>query len=80
MFTNNNLNTLNTSNATLATTNVNNVKNCNKLIINDLAEKEYNNMINEEFEKKILNPDILIKNSNKIFDNAEKRINSKSNK
>ena len=33
-----------------------------------------------EFEKKILNPDILIKNSNKIFDNAEKRINSKSNK
>lgn len=43
------------------------------------AEKEYNNMINEELEKKILNPEILLKKANKINDNAEKRNNRNKN-
>lgn len=49
-----------------------------RLKMDDLTEREYNTMINEELDKKMLNPDALIKNSNKIFDMGEKRNNNKS--
>lgn len=51
---------------------VNNTQN-QKIRIDDLAEKQFNSLINEEFEKKILNPENLIKGVNKVYDNIEKR-------
>ena len=78
---NNNSNSNSNSNAYMNNTSGNiERKNFNKIKLDDLAEREYNDMINEELEKKILQPDTLIKNSNKIYENAEKRINNKSNK
>jgi len=75
---NNSLNSMSStilnSNGNLNTnTNNNSSGNINKIRIDDLAEKQLNSLINEELEKKIINPENLIKNANKVFDNVEKR-------
>jgi hypothetical protein len=53
--------------------NVNNKNSSSKIKLDGCAEKEFNDMMNEEFEKKILNADVLLKKANKINENAEKR-------
>ena len=53
-------------------------KNKQPIKMDDLTERMYDNMITEELDKKMLNPQSMIKNANKIFDNAEKRNINKS--
>ena len=40
--------------------------------LEEASDKNYGLMINEELEKKLLNPDLLIKTANKAFENSEK--------
>ncbi len=42
-------------------------------ILGEITEKNYlNTMLNEELEKKIVNPDNLLKTANKLFESVEK--------
>lgn len=78
LYNNNTYSSLNSTfmptNGNLVITNSNNNNsNLGKIRIDELAEKQFNTLINEELEKKIINPENLIKTANKIYDNAEKR-------
>jgi len=46
------------------------IKTKNKYL-EEFTEKNYNSMINEELEKKVINPENLIKTANKLFESVE---------
>jgi hypothetical protein len=43
--------------------------------LDEYSERRLNNMINEELEKEIVRPDILLRAGNKVYDSIEKKIN-----
>ena len=48
-------------------------KSYNIIKSDDNINKQFNNAIEEELEKKIINPDNLVKSANRLFDKLEKK-------
>lgn len=43
--------------------------------LDEFSERKLNNMINEELEKEIVRPDMLLRVGNKVYDSYDKKIN-----
>lgn len=59
---------------------INNSTSLNDLKNREFSEKNFNSIINEELEKKMINPENLIKTANKVYENVEKEKRSLVNK
>jgi len=63
----------NTPNINQKSVNFNNTQNNFSTVIDEISEKQLNNMMSSEHEKKIVNPDGLMRATKRMYDNIDKK-------